>query len=90
MLRRNAAKAAGDEAVPGPILVWNGLVTQIRPVGVEAENAPGLDVVRPLQDEQQSSRQRTQASASATAGRRPMTEAEGPERAVLPVGPGYR
>jgi len=35
VLRNEAAKADADEAAAGSILVWNGLVTRMRRVGVE-------------------------------------------------------
>ncbi|MGH3116253.1 MAG: hypothetical protein ACRDQ2_03930 [Gaiellales bacterium] len=44
---RKEAKTEADEAATGAILVWNGLVTRMRRVGVAAEHASRMDVVRP-------------------------------------------
>ena len=42
--RKEAAKKGGDEAPAGSILVWNGLVTRMRRVNAEGENASRVDV----------------------------------------------
>ena len=44
VLRKEAAEVDADEAAAGSILVWNGLVTRIRRVSVEAESASRADV----------------------------------------------
>lgn len=44
MLRRDSAEADTDEAAAGSILVWNGLVTRMRRVSAEGENASRVDV----------------------------------------------
>jgi hypothetical protein len=43
VLPNEAAKVVGDERAAGSILVWNGLVTRMRRVSVEAKSASGLD-----------------------------------------------
>ncbi len=50
VLRKEEAEVDGDEEAAGSILVWNGLVTRMRPVGVEAENASRLDVESATRD----------------------------------------
>ncbi len=39
-----AAKDGDGQAAPGPILVWNGLVTRMRRVSSQAENGVSRDV----------------------------------------------